>query len=363
MPVLPKAKISRLYLIPILSKALDILELLEAEKKALTLEDIFQRVNISKTSVYRILKTLVHRGYLAQSQDGRYRSAARPKKIRFGFASQSVTMPFSEAVTASLRSAATNSGIELVVLDNKYDPEVALRNAEEFVGKGVDLVIEFQIDEHMAPLIGHTFSSAGIPLIAIDIPHPHATYFGVDNFQVGFEAGEFLAQHAIDQWKGKPDWVVGLDIADAGSFVQSRITGAFQGVRSRLPQISPDRFMRLEGGGLRQRSYQVTAAFLRNHRKQRILIAAATDTSVLGALQAVREAGLEKTVATVGQDCIPEVLEEMRSGGQCLIGSVSHEAHTYGPRLIQLGLAILRGSAVPPYNFVHHKLVTTASLK
>jgi ribose transport system substrate-binding protein len=360
---LTKAKISRLYLIPILSKAMDILELLENEKKALTLEDIFQRVNISKTSVYRILKTFVHRGYLAQSQDGRYRAAARPKKVRFGFASQSANMPFSEAVTASLRSAATNSGIELLVIDNKYDPEIALRNAQELVGKGVDLVIEFQIDENVAPLIGHTLSSAGIPVIAIDMWHPHATYFGVDNFQVGFEAGELLAQHAIDQWKGKPDWVVGLDIADAGSFVQSRITGVFQGVRSSLPHLPSDRFMRLEGGGLRQRSYQVTAGFLRNHKKQRILLSATTDTSVLGALQAVREAGAEKMVAMVGQDCIPEVLEEMRNGNECLIGSVSHEAHTYGPRLIQLGLGILRGSAVPPYNFVHHKMVTAVSLK
>ena len=358
-----KAKISRLYLIPILSKAMDILELLETEKKALTLEDIFQRVHISKTSVYRILKTFVHRGYLAQSQDGRYRAAARPKKVRFGFASQSVTMPFSEAVTASLRSAATNSGIDLVVIDNKYDPEVALRNAEEFVGKGVDLVIEFQIDEHIAPLIGHTLSSAGIPVIAIDIPHPHATYFGVDNFQVGFEAGELLAQHAIDQWKGKPDWVVGLDIAEAGSFVQSRITGAFQGVRSRLPQFSSDRFMRLEGGGLRQRSYQVTAAFLRDHKKQRILIAAATDTSVLGALQAVRELRRGKECRRSRSGLHPGSAGRDALRCACLIGSVSHEAHTYGPRLIQLGLAMLRGSAVPPYNFVHHKLVTPASLK
>jgi len=360
---LPKAKISRLYLIPILSKSLDILELLEAEKKPLMLEDIFQRLDISKTSVYRILKTFVHRGYISQAQDGRYRAISRPKKIRFGFASQSITMPFSEAVTASLRSAATSSGIELVILDNKYDAEVAMRNAEEFVGKSVDLVIEFQIDENIAPLIGHTLSSAGIPLIAIDIPHPHATYFGVDNFQVGFEAGEHLAQYAIDEWKGKPDWVLGLDIAEAGSFVQSRITGAFQGVRARLPNIPSDRFMRLEGGGLRQRSYQAIITFLRNHKKQKTLIAAATDTSALGALQAVRELGLDKNVAIVGQDCIPEVLDEMRAQEEGLIGSISHEAHTYGPRLIQLGLAILRGSAVPPYNFVNHKLVTPASLK
>src|ERR1700691_6319918 len=108
---------------------MDILELLEAEKTALSLEDIFQRVHISKTSVYRILKTFVHRGYLVQSQDGHYRAAARPKKIRFGFASQSAAMPFSEAVTASLRSAATSLGIELIILDNKYDAEIALRNA------------------------------------------------------------------------------------------------------------------------------------------------------------------------------------------------------------------------------------------
>lgn len=360
---LTEAKISRLYLIPIISKAFDVLELLETEKNALILEDIFQRVHISKTSVYRILKTFVHRGYLVQSQDGGYRAAGRLNKLRFGFSSQSVTMPFSKAVTASLRAAATNSGIDLVLIDNGCDAEVALRNAEEFLAKGVDLVIELQDDPYIATLIGHTLSRAGIPLIALDIPHPHATYFGLDNFQVGFEAGELLAQYAIDQWKGKPDCVIGLDFAEVGSFLQSRITGAFEGIRSWLPQFPSDRFTRLEGGGSRERSYQVTGAFLRDHKKERILIAAATDTSVLGALEAVRELGAEKDVAAVGQDCIPEVLEEMRSGGDCLIGSVSREAYTYGPRLIQLGLAMLRGNPVPPYNFVNHKLVKAASLK
>ena len=61
-PRLPKAKIKRLYLIPILSKALDVLELLEQQNAPVALEDVFQKTNISKTSVYRILKTLVHRG-------------------------------------------------------------------------------------------------------------------------------------------------------------------------------------------------------------------------------------------------------------------------------------------------------------
>ena len=75
----------RLYLIPVLSKALDVLELLEAENQPMTLEAIHRRTRISKTTVYRVLKTFVHRGYLSQSPDGTYRQVTRPKKMRFGF--------------------------------------------------------------------------------------------------------------------------------------------------------------------------------------------------------------------------------------------------------------------------------------
>ena len=359
-----RSKIKRLYLIPILSKALDILELLEAEKKPLTLELIYQRSAISKTSVYRILKTFVHRGYVAQTQDGAYRLVSRPKKMRFGFAGQSAEMPFSEAVTSSLKSAASSSGIELVIRDNRYDADTAIKNAKEFVAEGVDLIIEFQIEEQVAPAIAHIIAKAGIPLVAIDIPHPHATYFGVDNYQVGFEAGEMLAQHAVSKWKSKVDWVVGLDVAEAGAFVQSRISGAFVGVRSVLPDIPGDSFIRLDGRGLRETSARVVGDFFKRHpRTDRILLAAATDTSALGALQATINSQREKNVAIVGQDCIPEVIEEMKNLSSPVIGSISHQVQTYGPRLIQLGVAILRGHAVPPYNYVQHRAITASIVR
>jgi ribose transport system substrate-binding protein len=103
--------------------------------------------------------------------------------------------------------------------------------------------------------------------------------------------------------------------------------------------------------------------YLKGHQAgQRILVAAATDSSALGVLDAARELGLEQDFAIAGQDCIPEVLEEMRSGKSSLIGSISHEVETYGPRLIQLGIALLRGNIVPPYNYVRHKAVTHETL-
>ena len=154
---MPKTKIKRLYLIPILSKALDVIELLEESHGPISLEDVYQKTLISKTSVYRILKTLVHRGYVAQSQNGHYRLVSRPRRLRFGFAVQSADMPFSVAVSHSVTAAAAAAGVELIVLDNRYDPDVAIQNAEEFVAKHVDLVLEFQVEEAAAPRVAHIF--------------------------------------------------------------------------------------------------------------------------------------------------------------------------------------------------------------
>ncbi|HMH08410.1 MAG TPA: hypothetical protein VK579_17175, partial [Terriglobales bacterium] len=50
-------------------------------------------------------------------------------------------------------------------------------------------------------------------------------------------------------------------------------------------------------------------------------------------------------------------LEEISSADSPLIGSVSHEAQSYGPRLIHLALSLLSGHRVAPYNYVEHKLV------
>jgi ribose transport system substrate-binding protein len=115
-------------------------------------------------------------------------------------------MPFSEAVTESLKAASSAAGVDLIVLDNRYDGSTALHNVDEFARNRVDLVIEFRIDQHVAPVLADKIDAAGIPLIAVDIPHPHATFFGVNNYRVGFEGGECLARYAKKMWDGKVRW-------------------------------------------------------------------------------------------------------------------------------------------------------------
>lgn len=349
----------RLYLIPVLSKALDILEMLQAEGEPMSLEVIHRRTKVSKTTVYRVLKTFTHRGYLARSGDGLYRVVSKPKKMRFGFAAQSEEMPFSVAVTESLKTAATAAGIDLLILDNKYDAATAIQNAEEFVRSKVDLVIEFQVEQEAAPVIADKIAAANIPMIAIDIPHPRSTFFGVDNYRVGYEAGELLAQHALKHWSGEVSWVLGLDLPEAGTLVQSRITGAFEAVKSELSDIPVECFVRIDGRGMREKSRKVVGDFLARHPKDKgILIAAANDTSALGALDAVREAKREKHVVIVGQDSIPEAVAEIRKGRSPLIGTIAHEAGSYGTHLIHIGLSLLGGATVAPYNYIEHRVIS-----
>jgi ribose transport system substrate-binding protein len=55
--------------------------------------------------------------------------------MRFGFAAQSADMPFSVEVTESLKDAAAIVGVDLLILDNRYDAAIAVKNAEEFNSK------------------------------------------------------------------------------------------------------------------------------------------------------------------------------------------------------------------------------------
>ena len=351
-----------IYLIPILSKSLDVLELLEQHKTPLTLEEIHHRTRISKTTVFRILRTLVHRGYVSRPEDGRYRLVSRPRKMRFGFGAQSGALPFSNAVTESLRSTAISTGIELIVLDNQYSGEIARQNIEEFIRQQVDLVIEFQTDRLAAPIIADRLAASGIPLIAVDIPHPSAVFFGLDNYRSGLEAGELLGAYAQKYWGGEVDLVVGLELMKAGTLTQSRITGAFEGIRSRISTLGNDQLVRVDSAGLEEESYKAMHALLMKYRNAKhILVAPANDTSALGALQAARDLHREQQLAILSHDCIPAALEEMKHKNSPLIGSVSHEVATYGPRLIHLGLSLLKGESVPPYNYVEHKLVSRFS--
>jgi hypothetical protein len=74
-----KATKSRFYVVPVLMCALDILELLSRSGVPLKTNEISRMTGVSPTTTYRILRTLIHRGYLVQDLDGRFGLLNRPE--------------------------------------------------------------------------------------------------------------------------------------------------------------------------------------------------------------------------------------------------------------------------------------------
>jgi len=134
---LAKAKIKRLYLIPILSKALDVIELLEQHHAPLVAGRRLPEDAHLETSVYRILKTLAHRGYLPSRRTDCTGWCRGHGVCALALPSRAREMPFSVAVAQSVTAAAAASGWT-ADSRQRYDADIRVQNAEEFVAKRVD---------------------------------------------------------------------------------------------------------------------------------------------------------------------------------------------------------------------------------
>jgi ribose transport system substrate-binding protein len=254
--------------------------------------------------------------------------------------------------------AAEQKQVELIILDNRYQPKIALRNADHLIREQVDLVIEFQTDEVAAPAIASKYLEANIPFIAIDIPHPGATYFGANNYQAGLIAGHYLGQWAKRHWNGEVDEILLIELHRAGSLPQARIRGVQTGIGEVLRMPEPCRTVSIDGDGQFQTALERVRKHLRESRAKRVLVGAANDPSALGALRAFQEAGRAKECAIAGQNGEPEARAELRSGNTRLVASVAYFPEKYGDGLLRLALDILARKAVPPAVFTNHQIIT-----
>jgi ribose transport system substrate-binding protein len=349
------------YLVKSLVHASEILLAFQYPGETLRLRDVMQRTGFGKGMCFRLLYTLRHCGFIEKVENNHYRLSSdvrRRKKYRVGYGAQGQDSSFAHEVHAGLVRAAEREHVELIVVDNRYQPKVALKNAELLIRDGVDLVIEFQTDEAVAAAIAAKYHEAGIPMIAIDIPHPGATYFGANNYEAGLLAGRHLARWAKQQWNSRVDEIVLLELARAGSLPAARVRGVLAGIREIVHEAAGWPVVSIDGDGQFKTALERVRKHLRASRAQHVLVGAANDPSALGAARAFEEAGRAGGCAIVGQNAEPDARAELRQPRTPLVASVGYFPEKYGSGLIRLALDLLGRKAVPPAVFVKHQIIT-----
>jgi ribose transport system substrate-binding protein len=353
------------YMLETVARACEVLRCFENESEYLKLRDIVRKTKLNKTIVFRILHTLTNHGLLAQDQGLGYRSlvqiANRPT-ARIGYAAQGDATSFSAAVTAGIRLAAARYNVDLVELDNSFSAAAALRNARRLVASGVDIVLDFQSYTSAAAAVSNVFSEANIPMIAIEVPHPQAIYYGADNYRTGLLAGR-----ALGRWAKRSSWevqrVLLLEAGAAGPLPRLRLEGACASLRDTLPSLTSSAFIAFETGWDFSQSLDATRRYLRRAPLRPTLITGINDMMVLGALRAFEEAGRCHQCAAVSLGAIPEARAELSRKGTRLIGSVAFFPERYGMDVVRTALDVLHHRDVPPAIFAEFEYLSPENLR
>jgi ribose transport system substrate-binding protein len=269
-------------------------------------------------------------------------------------------------VRRSVERAAQDSGVvDLIVADNQLDGQTAIGVADRLVSQGLDLLIEYQIDEHAGDVIMARCREASVPVIAVDIPMVGATFFGVDNYRAGQLAGIALANWIVEHWRGKLDRVILLEESRAGSLPAARMRGQLDGLEEVLGPVPEEQILHVDSGN----AAETTESNLRSAllggdlaNARRIAVLSFNDDAAVGAIAAARKLGRAGDLIVVGQGADRRARAEMVRRDSRLVGSTAYRPERYGERLIPLALSILRREPAPPAVYMDHEFVSAANL-
>lgn len=285
---------------------------------------------------------------------------AEDRKWRIGFANLTEQQDFAVAVRQSIEKAANAiSNVELLLANNDTDPEAAIENAKHMIEGKVDLVIEYQQDERTNYVLMDMFRSAGVRVVAVDIPMPGAVYFGADNFRAGRIAGEAAVNWIREKWQGRLDKIVCLEQSESGTIPAARVHGALVTLRSVFDLRDADILHYDTRGGLDESRACATQALRNIPWGRNVLFIGINANSAIGALEAAEVLGRHPCTAVVSQNVSRRIRRELRARNPMLIGGVDYFPHIYGERVIPIAMQLLQGQSVAPAIYTEHLLINS----
>lgn len=285
-------------------------------------------------------------------------NAGGGKRYKIGFANLTEDIPFAVRVREGIEKAAKENNVDLVVANNKMDGATALDNANNFITQGVDGVIEFQTDEKFGAEIMRKFNEAEIPVIAIDIPMPGATFFGVDNHRAGFMAGEGLGRWIQANWGGQVDALIMLELPQSGPVPAARLKGERDGLESVVGKIPEAKVKHLDSKNTLEEARRLVSDTLTTLPDARhIAVVCINDDTALGAINAAESAGRAEHIAVVAVDASDRGRESIRKPNSRQIGSTASFPEKYGEKLIPAIIRAIEGEKLQDF-YTDHVFLT-----
>lgn len=227
-----------------------------------------------------------------------------------GVSIQNREAQFYQDMEAGMRAEAAKYGYSLVVVDANRDNAKQQSQVEDFISKKVDAIVLTPYDSQAIGSAIVEANGASIPVFTADIASTSSqgkvvAHIASDNVQGGFQAGKLICQAV-----GKSGTVAIIDEPEVTS-VQDRVKGFKQALAQLCPGVTI--VADVDSGGTRTKANSDTGDILQAH-KNLSGIFGINDDSALGAVTAVKAAGLNGKVAIVGYDATPEARAAISAG-------------------------------------------------
>lgn len=229
---------------------------------------------------------------------------------RIGVSIQNREAQFYQDMEAGMRAEAAKYGYRLNVVDANRDNALQQSQVEDFISQHVDAIVLTPYDSQAIGSAIAEANRAGIPVFTADIASTSAigtvvSHVASDNVQGGYQAGTLICQGT-----GGSGQIAIIDEPEVTS-VQDRVRGFRQAIAQHCPNVTI--VADVDGGGQRDNAESDMSDILQSHPQLKGVFGI-NDDSALGALTAVKAAGLVGKVAIVGYDATPEARTAIAAG-------------------------------------------------
>lgn len=290
-------------------------------------------------------------------------STEEVKKYKVGFANLRDAGDLMMAIKASMVDQAAKYGVDLICVDNEYDPVKAVQNADTLVSSGVKCVIEFNGNSDANTQIKDILDAAGVYCIAIDIPVKNdkgaAPLVGVDNYKAGYCTGDNMGLAVKEKWNGKVDLYVSVETMSNGETNKLRNGAMLDALRTHV-DVPDDIVVRLDAKDMTDIAQKLMADTLTAHPDcHNIVVCTHTDSETQGVYAAVQLANRQNDVLIGGIGPSEFTMKNFsQAEANCWIGSTITPAEGYGEIAIPLAMKMIDGEKVDLENYARYFWLT-----
>lgn len=345
-------------------------------------EDAIQKLDYQPNLLARGLRQQANQpaepaipAYALYEQYREYAKAGQPypgkpgEGKRLAFASIYGTQPFCISLEQSIIKHAMLAGFhenDLMLLDNQYDSDIGLKNAQSVLKEHPDIFLEHQADIKINSMIADLFSEADIPIIAVDTPIPGAPFMGCNDWQVAIMGGRHMADVIQRKWGGweAVDAVVLLQNPVGGEMTLLRSEGFATALTQAFGDAAEEKIVRIDGGigGAEQAKAAMDTVLSRYPDAQKIAVTSLNEETMSGVIVALQNAGRwnrdDVIVITLGVDNLGKL--QIRKG--LSDAGVAFFPERYGEYLIPAACALLKSAPVPSHMYVENVMITRRNI-